>query len=495
MSGPVSPVSCERPPSTPAWRHEGAAPLFATPRDSSRPTEGRQVGLVAAALGTPFLPWQQYVADVAGERLPNGEYAYQVIVVSVPRQSGKTTLLRAVGAHRCAVCGRDVFYTAQTGKDARERWMDLVTAVRSSDAFKGVTDIRLAAGSSRVIFPGGAAFRCFAPTAESLHGYTPPTVMLDEAFALSGPEGELLMGAIGPAQMTVVDKQLWIVSTMGTAESEFLNAWLAKAQAGAARVAGFVWGAGPEVDFDHLTPAEVAGYHPAVGFTINGKTLTAQDILDARATAGSAAEYERAYGNRLTKTASNLIPAGTWKRLAEEVPAPASTRDLILTYDVAYDRMSATVMATWRHEGVPHSRIVMAGPGYAWVAPAVQDLRESWRPRAIGADDGGAAREVTDALEVAGVEVATLGMRDLATASGRFLQRVQADDLTHDGSDLLANSVAGLVMRPSSDGLVVSRRHSTGDTSAAVSLIVGGHLLERAGTGDTTPMIYVGGAA
>ena len=451
------------------------------------------MGLIAGALGTPFIPWQQYVADVAGERLPDGEYAYQVVVVSVPRQSGKTTLLRAVGAHRCMVCGRDVFYTAQTGKDARERWLDLVTAVRGAEAFKRVVDVRLAAGSSRVIFPGGAAFRAFAPTAESLHGYTPPTVMLDEAFALSGAEGALLMGAIGPAQMTVVDKQLWIVSTMGTAESEFLNEWLAKGMAGTPRVAAFVWGAGADVDFSSLTEADVAGYHPAVGFRINGKVLTAANILEARHTAGSAAEYERAYGNRLTTTASNLVPAEAWRHLAAEVPAPA-TSDLVLSYDVAHDRQSATIMATWDVDGVPHGQVLMAGPGYGWVAPAVQDLRDSWRPRAIAADDGGAAREVTDALVLAGVPVRTLTLREFSTASGRLLARVAEDDLSHDGSRLLADSVAGLVARPSSDGLVLSRRHSTGDTSAAIALTVGAHVLERV-HGDQSPLVEFGSPA
>lgn len=451
------------------------------------------MGVVAQALGTPFLPWQQYTADVAGERLPNGEYAYQVVIVSVPRQSGKTTLLRAVGAHRCMVCGRDVFYTAQTGKDARERWLDLVTAVRGSEAFKRVVDVRLAAGSSRVIFPGGAAFRAFAPTAESLHGYTPPTVMLDEAFALSGPEGDLLMGAIGPAQMTVVDKQLWIVSTMGTAESEFLNAWLERAMAGAPRVAAFVWGAGPDVDFTNLTEEDVAGYHPAVGFTINGKLLTAANILEARATAGSPSEYERAYGNRLTTTASTLIPGEEWRRMAAAPPPPASTRDLVLTYDVAHDGLGASIMATWEVDGVPHGQVVMAGAGYGWVAAAVQDLRASWRPKAVAADDGGHAREVTDELGLANVPVRVLTGREFSTACGRLLGRVKDDDLSHDGSEVLAKSVAGLVARPSSDGLVFSRRHSTGDTSAAIALTVGAYVLERV-HGDQMPLIEFGAA-
>ena len=113
----------------------GAPPLYATRRDPSRRTEGHRIGLVARALGTPFMPWQRYGVEVATELMPDGQYAYPVVVCTVPRQSGKTTTLRAVGTDRgLSRDGTGVFYTAQTGKDARERWQDLVAGVRKSTA-------------------------------------------------------------------------------------------------------------------------------------------------------------------------------------------------------------------------------------------------------------------------------------------------------------------------------------------------------------------------
>lgn len=128
--------------------------------------------MIARTLGTPLIPWQAHVADVASERRADGSYEYQVVVVSVPRQTGKTTLLRAAGVHRCLL-GRDVFYTAQTGKDARARWMDLVKVLRINAALRDRVKIRLRGGSEHVEFGSGAVFQVFAPTPESLHGYTP----------------------------------------------------------------------------------------------------------------------------------------------------------------------------------------------------------------------------------------------------------------------------------------------------------------------------------
>jgi hypothetical protein len=42
-------------------------PLFATPRDPARETLGGAVAEIAEQLGTPFMPWQRQVADVALE--------------------------------------------------------------------------------------------------------------------------------------------------------------------------------------------------------------------------------------------------------------------------------------------------------------------------------------------------------------------------------------------------------------------------------------------
>ena len=45
-----------------------------TKRDESRPTDGAIVARTAEMLGKPLLPWQRYVADVAGETYGNLGY-------------------------------------------------------------------------------------------------------------------------------------------------------------------------------------------------------------------------------------------------------------------------------------------------------------------------------------------------------------------------------------------------------------------------------------
>ena len=57
---------------------------------------------MADKLGQPFMPWQRLVADVGCEIDPvTGLPAYREVRVTVPRQSGKTTLFLAWQVNRC----------------------------------------------------------------------------------------------------------------------------------------------------------------------------------------------------------------------------------------------------------------------------------------------------------------------------------------------------------------------------------------------------------
>lgn len=433
---------------------------------------------MAKTLGTPLLPWQQYVADVASERRPDGSYEYQVIVVTVPRQTGKTTLIRAMATHSALVLGRDVFYTAQTGKDARARWMDLVKILRVTKAFAGRFKVALRGGSEHVDF-GGAVFQVFAPGPESLHGYTPPKVIIDEAFAQSQAAGELLMGAIGPAQLTIRDKQVWLVSTMGTADSTFFHDWIDRARDGVPRVALFDWGAGE--DDDPYTAEGIAGFHPGVGFELNGKVLEPEDVL-GEVEKNTRAEYERAYANRRTITASSVIPVDKWRELAiAGLPAPVDVADLVLSYDVQADRESSTILATWRHGDRIVGKVVRHEPGTAWLADAVTDLRKRWRPLAVAAVNNGPVLDVTAQLQARGEDVQLLNERDYAAASGAFLSLFRDGVLGHDDDRLVMEpSVTGLVPRGAvADGFAFSRRHSVGDSSAGVAFVAGAWTIRR----------------
>jgi hypothetical protein len=410
------------------------------------------------------------------------------VVVSVPRQTGKTTLIHAMSVQRAAVLGSPVFYTAQTGKDARERWSDLVKAANKSPVWRGRTTTTLRGGSECLTFLGHAGVHCFAPTEDCLHGYTPKTVVLDEAFAHNAAKGDMLMGAIDPAQQTILDRQLWIVSTMGTAESTFLHNWIELGLEREPRVALFLWGA-PD-DHAPFSLEGITGFHPGVGFWLNEKILTAEEVL-SKSGKHSRAEYVRAFGNRRTLTSSNLIPVDVWRDLADhQLQPPADTRDITLTYDVSLDGLSSAIVATWKlDDGRVAGKVVQAGPGTSWLTLGVDSLIKAWRPAEVAAADNGPVLDVTAQLGDLGHDVTTVGGNEYAAASGAMLAKISQRRLVHDGGDALEVSATGLVVRPGAvDGVAFSRRHSVGDSSCGIALALGLWVTDR--RGQSKPMIY-----
>jgi len=96
-------------------------PRWATQRTPGRLTLGGAASAAAIAIRQPLMPWQQLVADVGLEyEIVDGIVVpfYREVVVTVPRQNGKTTLVlvfevqRAVGWNE----PQRIAYTAQTGR-------------------------------------------------------------------------------------------------------------------------------------------------------------------------------------------------------------------------------------------------------------------------------------------------------------------------------------------------------------------------------------------
>lgn len=439
------------------------------------------------------MPWQHEAARIALARDDAGRYLFRNVVITVPRQSGKTTLLRAIAMQKMmSAAHRGIFYSAQTGKDAGERWRDLVQALHESP-FRDRILVSRSAGRQQVTLPNESFFRAFAPTAESLHGYTPNDVLLDEAFAHDEKTGDALMGAILPAMATVDDSQLFIVSTRGTAESVFLNRWIGAGLNAAEGVALIDYGADDGVDaFD---PEQWWNFHPALGYTIGA------DALEAAANSPSMprSEFERAYANRTTQTLENLIPFDSWDRLKTDPTKPPS-EGLVLSFDVAFDSSAATIVGTWspsaeRWSGLHHQVILERHAGTDWLVPAILKWRNKINPRSIVADDAGAVRGYFDELDRRGVQVERFTVRDLSTAYSRWLQRIETATLSHEDQVDFWESVANLATRTTVDGVAPSRRHSAGPVDVAIAAIVGSRHLETLAPPQTQPRIYAPGMA
>lgn len=397
-------------------------PRFATRPDLDAPTYGGTVAQIAVALGTPLMPWQRAVVDTAMECDPEtGQLRYPVVVVTVPRQSGKTALLRALFAHR-AVFWPDAscWLTAQKRESARDIWLEIAKRLERS-VLADLIALRRTNGSEAVQWKNGSETRIFAPSEDALHGKSTRLVAVDEVWAFTSPQGASLMQAIVPTQATIPGAQIWLVSTAGTGRSGWLRGLVdtcrtALAEGREAPAAYFEWSIPEDAD---LEDDEVfAAHHPALGHTI-----TPHALAQARALM-SASEYARAYGNYWVSSDRFAINPVLWERARALEPFdPASPVSFGVEVDA--DRGGGVITVAGRlPSGQVAVEVVQTGGGVGWIVPRVLELTRRHRPLAVVVDPHGPARTVHAALaeqRAQAVPLADFDAGDYISAHSEFV--------------------------------------------------------------------------
>lgn len=449
------------------------SPRLATqPRD--RPTFGRELAGVAESLGQPFMSWQRDVADVAGEYDPEtGIPYYREVIVTVPRQSGKTTLFLSWQIHRCLSRRwkqpqRSAF-TAQTGKDARDKWLDeLVPLIRSSKLNRRLDRVSSANGNEAVRWDNGSLIRILSSSSSLGHSKTLHQAVLDEVWHDADDRREQ---GLRPAMITIPDAQLLVCSTAGTEASVVLQR---KVKAGRAAVkedsgrgiAYFEYSAPDNWDPDDTE--SFYRFHPALcpdppcrcG---NGEwrhTITIDAILVERA-GMELGEFKRAYGNiESSNDEEREIPEAVWKRVQSATAAPSG--QLRFGIDANEDRSSGAIVSS----GGGVLELLEYRPGVGWMVERAAELAVKW-DGVVVLDGGGPVAYMADDLEKKGVRVESLGAAEVAECCGRIYDDIADEKVTFstrgDHWAHMDEAVAGLATRPAGDRTVWSRASSSAD--------------------------------
>ncbi len=396
------------------------------------------------------MPWQQYVVDVALELDPEtGLPVYGEVVLTVPRQSGKTTLLLAAMVHRALLMYRpgrpqNILYAAQTRQDARKKWEDdHVKILESHKEFRKQFRVRLTNGNEAILWKNGSKHGFVANTEKAGHGETLDMGVIDEAFA---HEDARLEQAFKPATSTREDAQIWILSTAGNARSTYLRS---KVDTGRQNVAAgldqdtcyFEWSAPPESDPGD--PETWRACMPALGHTISEKKIAGfyQSM--------PLAEFRRAYLNQWPDDAPDewlVISESAWKGLENgrsQIVGP-----IAIAVDVNQERSFGTIAVAGKNAaGKYHVEIAEYQPGTGWIVDIVKRMNRLNKPVAVVLDPGSPAGSLIPELEAAGITVTKISGREAAQACGQFVDAaVPAEGeptLVHIGQVELAAAVAG----------------------------------------------------
>jgi hypothetical protein len=427
------------------------------------------------------MEWQQHVADVLLEIDPEtGELWYTDWTLTVPRQSGKSTLILAKASHRCSATGffgadQQIAYTAQTQKKAAEKFAkEYQSAIKKAPRLRA----RVRANNERsdIRYPNGSAFTVESTTEKAGHGSVLDEGYIDEAFSQVDSRTET---ALEPAMGTRRNRQLAVVSTAGWSDtSPYL--WM-KVQAGRAllasgvvtRSAYFEWSA-PD-DADHSDENVWLACMPAVHRRECPEGCTRHTILLSfiRGVYGKAvrenkiAEFCRSYLNQWKPKPreGEETALGNWLACAREVRVSDAPVPTGLALAVSRERDWTSIAAAGLLEdGTPFVAPVVRLEGTesapAWAArlsvqydlPVVVDVK------------GAAGEALAEAVEAAGGRAKRAGLEDYVTACADLFDRVQGKRVAQSGETDLRDQVTGARWRPVGDGRrVFGRRNSEGD--------------------------------
>lgn len=449
-----------------SWQN--CPPRWSTPR-TDRPTLGGKVAQIAELLGTPLMPWQRLVADIAYEiDEETGRLAYREVRLTVPRQSGKTTLMLAAMTHRCIAMGdrQRIFYTAQTGKDARLKWEDEHVPVLERSALAPLIQVRRTNGSEAIRWDNGSLWSLLATTESAGHGAQADLGVLDEAFSYVD---DRLEQAMKPAMVTRPQPQLWIVSTAGTEDSLYLNEKIddgrMRAAAGAtSSVAFFEWSAPEEADI--ASPDTWRACMPALGLTVPIEAIRS-DFESMREP-----EFRRAYLNQRQDRAASapwqIISEADWSACADKNSAIADTPTIAL--DVTPSRSMASLCAAGvRDDGVAHIEVIGNRPGTSWVLDwfAADDRVRKYRSIVIDPVSG--ANSLVSDLRNLGLQIVEVGTRQMVAGCGKFYDLATQGRLRHIDQVPLNAAIAGSKKRNLGDAWAWHRRDNTVDVSPLVA--------------------------
>jgi len=441
------------------------------------------------------MPWQQHVADVALEVDPaTGRLVYREVRVTVPRQSGKTTLDLAVAVQRALGfrTRQNITYSAQTRLDARKKWEDdQLPLLDASPELSRLYRVRKTTGNEAVIWRNGSHYGIVSATVKAGHGPTVDLAFIDEAFA---QEDARLEQAFKPSMITRPQPQLWIVSTAGTERSVYLRG---KVDSGRALVeAGqtdlvccFEWSA-PD-DADPADPAVWWGCMPALGHTVT------EDAVRADFLSMPLPEFRRAYLNQWPDVAGD-----TWQVVGQAAWDALADNDAELDDPVCFalavrpeERSASVAVAGRRGDGFVFCELLENRPGTAWVCDRLVALDRKWDPCAVVVDLGSPAGSLVGELKQAGLRVVTPSVLEVASASEQLYDAVtDSGSLRHLGDvesqRPLRLALAAARKRPLRDKWTWERRHPSVDMSPleAVTLAVWGYVTygQELGPGDVT---------
>jgi len=435
-------------------------------------------------VGLQLLTWQRYALRYALACDRAGVPAWRHVVLSTARQNGKTTLVRALLDWSLMLPGplwQTVIGLAYDRRQAARIYHDVLVDVEGLGAY--VTMYNGIRG------PAGTYYDVASREARNnLRGLSVDLAVFDEVATHATTD---VFDALLPTMATRPTALLVGLSTAGSEHSVLLRDWYdtgVRAAAGGIPIPGYgmLWWAAPE-GASPDDPAAIAAANPSLRELLQPRALAYE-----RARLGDGA-WARERLNLWTVSEESIIPGPYWHARTDPLaPHPGVGERVAIAIDTGHgwQRASIVVAHVSPPSGLPHVRLATsleapsdtAALSPSTVVAALRLLVAEHNPERIVYDAGA---PIAAALESAAIDgdwpVVGLTSRQMAGAAANLEAHVLSGDMSHDGSLLFAQQLAGAGRMKVGDGWKFSRRASVTAIDAIVSASMALYALTRPG--------------
>lgn len=402
-----------------------------------------------SGFGVKFDAWQDGAGRVILAKRADGSYACSIggVVISIPRQVGKTFLIGAIVFALCLLFpGTTVLWTAHRLRTANETFSKMQAFARRKKVAPHVAKIVLGSGDEAVEFHNGSRILFGARERGFGRGFDNVDVLVfDEAQILT----ENAIDDMVPATNTAANPLIVLLGTppKPADPSEVFRAKRDAALAGTDDDTAYIEfsadrGCDPEdrTQWAKANPSYPDRTPPAAMLRMK-KNLTLESFV--REGLGVWDEID----------IGQIWPAGVWHAVCAP-DAPKPTAGLVLALEVNPDRARAAI-AVGSAEKI--TGLIDERPGVGWALDETIRIAKELRAPVAVASNGPAASMIPD-LERAGVTVRSLSAADVRAACGWFFDAVTERQITVRADARIDAAVAAAVKRSSGDAFVWARQ-------------------------------------
>lgn len=393
-------------------------------------SEGSSLNGICDEVGIPLSRWHRSLTAAASAKGIDGLYAAETVVVSIPRQAGKTHWARAYVFAQCIKHPETlVAWTAHHTKVAGESFDTLRALALTEKMAPHIQNVAGARGAEEITFRNGSRIVMAAREKSGLRGFAKVRIIvLDEGQILT----ESAMSDMVPTMNQAWNPQIIMMGTPprpkdpGEVFANRRSEALESANAGEDADAVLYIETSADDDAETDDREQWRRANPSFpDFT------PVKAMLRMRRELSEDSFRREALGIWDDKAVAEVIPSADWTAIGD--PAAAFAGPISIGIDMAQDRTSAAVgIAGETADGrwLVALRDHKTGPT-DWVVPLVVALKERNQVRAVVIDKASAAASLIDSFERARVRITTTGASDMADACGQLYDGVFAGWLAH----------------------------------------------------------------